>query len=477
MKQEAAELNSFCNAGKARFEKMMKSLLHSQTARITEALKKETAGDISKLTSEKIKTVSIERSTPTELLSLSESMLSGSLLLGYYHAMPESVKTEFADDEFTVGTSFNIPFEEAVDFLKSKISMTKDEWNELERKLQFRAFTVAALNDADMIEAVRGRLAYAVEKGETVWQSWHDIKAMTEDWGERFSPNYWETVYRTNVQSAYNAGRLMQYQNNEPKAWELLFIEDGRTSNVCRGLSGIVGGKTLSSKHSFWDTYGFPPYHFNCRTTFRAVYDDETEVETPRVNPPMKEIRRHFKPQTGFGGNPIEKESWWKLTPQMIARAQRYNITADIVAQANEFDMQSYFPELLKGYKTEYKGKKGGYVQTALNAEHNLEEIASAKRLADLGHKVYLLPKNDVTKSPDMLIDNEIGEIKHCSSLNSIDQQLRKSIHQGSRITCLDISGNLNIKQIRKTIDDRRKRTENKLKKVIVFFNGNVFKF
>ena len=48
----------------------------------------------------------------------------------------------------------------------------------------------------------------------------------------------------------------------------------------------------------------------------------------------------------------------------------------------------------------------------AKNSDHSDIEIKSAKRLADLGHKVYLLPRTRKTASPEMIIDNEIGEMK-----------------------------------------------------------------
>jgi hypothetical protein len=51
-----------------------------------------------------------------------------------------------------------LPFEEAVSFMKSRIPMTKTEWNGLEPKLRFRAFTVARLAQVDYIDTVRGRL-------------------------------------------------------------------------------------------------------------------------------------------------------------------------------------------------------------------------------------------------------------------------------------------------------------------------------
>ena len=58
---------------------------------------------------------------------------------------------------------------------------------------------------------MRGRLVYALEKGEGFEQAWEDVRALAEEDGSTIKPGYWETVYRTNVQTAYNAGRRMQF--------------------------------------------------------------------------------------------------------------------------------------------------------------------------------------------------------------------------------------------------------------------------
>ncbi|MGF7110468.1 hypothetical protein J2Z29_003046, partial [Treponema pedis] len=94
-----------------------------------------------------------------------------------------------------------MPFEEAIQFLKSEIPMNKKEWSDLERKLQFRAFTVARLTEEDYIQAVKNKLVAALEKGEGIAETWEDVKAIAEKNGSSFSPGYWETVYRTNTQS------------------------------------------------------------------------------------------------------------------------------------------------------------------------------------------------------------------------------------------------------------------------------------
>ncbi|WP_253702936.1 phage minor head protein [Treponema denticola] len=413
---------------------------------------------------------------------------ASSLLIGMEHAAGNiSLADDTGQPDLDISFSTEpLPFEEAIDFFKGKVSLTKEEWEDLEPKLRFRAFTVARLAEADHIEMLRGRLLHAIEKGEHFTETWKDVKAFTEEADQPFSARYFETVYRTNIQSTYNAGRLMQYQNNMPPAWELLFIEDGRTSDICRGLASIAGnGKALAASHSFWSTYGFPPYHFNCRTTFRAVYDYEIGRGMEIENVPMKQIRENFKPQEGFGGNPIEKESWWKITPAMLERADKYGVTADIIAQARDLDMQSYFPELLQDYDVMYKGKKGGYVQIAKTnkenknkVEHNDNEIASAKRLADLGHKVYLLPRSDFASSPDMLIDNEIGEMKHIhtDTRRTIREHIRKGgDKQRARTLYIQIQSQ---KQKDRLLQIMKEEIENiPTQTLLLDFNGSIIKY
>ena len=362
-----------------------------------------------------------------DLVKTTERAIASSLLMGMRHA---DTKIELSDDFEFETSAENLPFEEAVDFFKSKVTLPKSEWQELEQKLRFRAFTVARLAECDFIEEARRRILHALEEGETLQDILTDIKDIVKKDGSDFKAGYWETVFRTNIQSSYNAGRLMQYRNNMPPAWELLVIQDDRTSDICKGIVPLAGnGRALRSDHPFWKEYGFPPYHFNCRTTFRAVYDYEIGKTTEVSDVPIKEIREEFKLQKGFGGNPIEKESWWKLTPSMIERADKYGITTDIVAQARELDMQSYFPELLKGYEPVYQSASGGYVQMAVNSDHNPDELAAANRLADLGHKIYLLPRSYSASSPDMIIDDEIGEIKNIDSIKygTIREHIRKS--------------------------------------------------
>ena len=407
------------------------------------------------------------------------------LLLGYDHtienievssnAKPKKQNDKqlnFSDDSFFNGDDFNTPFEEAIEFLKSKIPMTKTEWNELEKKLRFRAFTVGALSEADAIEKVKQALIDNLEKGEPFYKAWEKFKDIANSDGEDYFARYFETVYRTNIQSAYNAGRLMQYKNNTPPAWELLFMEDSRMSDICTNLMNEVGRQAIKSDDAFWSTVGFPPYHFNCRTTFRAVYPDELQTGEIKITEPQNPAPL----ANGFGGNPLDKESFWKLTDTMLERAEKYGITAGIVAQARELDMQSYFPELLQGYKIEYEPKGTGYVHVTKNWEYSKKEMDVAKCLADAGYKIYLLPRNQLIKSPDMIINDEVGELKECSSLTSIDNNLRQAIHQRARVPVLSLTFNTSLNKITSIISRRLERSKNEVKYILVILNNLIYK-
>lgn len=378
---------------------------------------------------------------------------ASSLLIGMEHA---AGNISLADDEIQpdLDISFSVeplPFEEAIDFFKGKVSLTKEEWEEIEPKLRFRAFTISRLAEADHIEMLRGRLLHAMEKGEYFAETWKDVRAFTEDADQPFSARYFETVYRTNIQSAYNAGRLMQYQNNMPPAWELLFIEDGRTSDICKGLAAIAGnGKALAASHSFWSTYGFPPYHFNCRTTFRAVYDYEIGQGMEIENVPMNRIRQNFNPQEGFGGNPIEKESWWRLTDKMKERIERYGIKEDVEAAAkaagiDNFDVRLAHNELGKR-RLQGTDFKANIIEGADPKPH---EVEIAKILSENGYEVFFTPENTFIqgmKNPEGVIPNldKIVEMKRITSpsLEKIADNIKEAVYQKTEIVVLNLKGN-----------------------------------
>ncbi len=174
-----------------------------------------------------------------------------------------------------------------------------------------------------------------MENGEGYAGFYETVKDLTDENLMRLKPGYWETVFRTNTQSAYTAGKLLSWQNDMPAAIQLCVTEDSRTSKICRNLVRQNGnGIILPVNHPFWQKYGYPPYHFNCRTSIHAVYNDETgkipygatSAGGLNVSNPPLNYFDNFKPQQGFGGNPLDTGNWWDLTEGQRKLAKKYGL-------------------------------------------------------------------------------------------------------------------------------------------------------
>ena len=264
------------------------------------------------------------------MVSAIEKLIGSSYMLGLIHAEEEKPDRKInAADETEIPA---VPFNEAMQFLKSKVPMSKAEWLELEPKLRFRAFTVAQLGSAEVVDKAKQILLKSFEKGGgTYSDTWEELKKKVNVNALDIKPGYWENVFRTNTQSAYIAGKLQQYENSNVAAYQLMVIEDGRTSRICRHLLTASGyGMIISVDHPFWKKYGFPPYHFQCRTSIRAIWPSQVgKLGNMVENPTMKSLSK-FKVQEGFGGNPLVKNDWWKMTANMRKLAKKYGLLEKI---------------------------------------------------------------------------------------------------------------------------------------------------
>ena len=112
-----------------------------------------------------------------------------------------------------------------------------------------------------------------------------------------------------------------------------------------------------SVDHPFWKKYGFPPYHFQCRTSLRAIWPSQVgKLGNMVENPTMKSLSK-FKVQEGFGGNPLDNGNWWMMTPQQMERAIKYGCLNRFNREENIF---ADYNKVWKGY-TRHEGKNGGW--------------------------------------------------------------------------------------------------------------------
>lgn len=204
----------------------------------------------------------------------------------------------------------SLPPEEAIASLRRRVAMTKGEFAKLSGKERAQAFTVAGVTDLDLISEVLEAITDAVAHGLGYEEFVAQIGAKLEaEWGTSVAnPGArLETIFRTNVQTAYAAGRYEEATDPDTLAvrpyWMFSAILDGRTTPVCEACDGIVRPAT----DAFWFTHE-PPCHFNCRSTIITLSEDLALEEGISHEPPAW----FAPPAKGFGGPP---DLAWEPTP------------------------------------------------------------------------------------------------------------------------------------------------------------------
>ncbi len=110
-----------------------------------------------------------------------------------------------------------------------------------------------------------------------------------------------ENIFRTNVMSAYNAGRyeiLNDPVNRELRPYRRFEATlDDRTDDDCEECDGVV----LPADDTWWLDH-LPPLHFQCRCTFTALDDEEAADEG------IDEAGPDVDALDGFGQAPTEDD-------------------------------------------------------------------------------------------------------------------------------------------------------------------------
>lgn len=169
--------------------------------------------------------------------------------------------------------ALTLAFAEALNFFQAKDIVTPDEWDRLSDQARKRAFSVAGVTKASIIGQAWKAIDTALAKGTTFGDFQAEVgPALERAWGGSVKAPNWrlETIFRTNVQSAYSAGR---YQvTMDPDIVELrpfrMFdaIMDSRTSAVCEACDGTI----LPLDDPWWSGH-LPPCHHACRSGFISL--------------------------------------------------------------------------------------------------------------------------------------------------------------------------------------------------------------
>lgn len=193
-------------------------------------------------------------------------------------------------------------FDEAVEWFRKRLAISPEEFAALEAEAKRRAFSIAGATQMSVVKDVWDAVDKAVAEGVSLGKFKKEVgPALTEEWGKKNSPRV-ETIYRTNTQHAYNAGRWKQATHpavlKMRPYWKLQVEVDDRTSEVCEDLAGTI----LPANDPWWDSH-YPPLHFNCRSAVTTLSREQAEAEGIDTSEDDGEDA-----DEGFGRTPDQRE-------------------------------------------------------------------------------------------------------------------------------------------------------------------------
>jgi SPP1 gp7 family putative phage head morphogenesis protein len=197
-------------------------------------------------------------------------------------------------------------YDEAIRAFRRRVPLPDPLFRELDAAEKQRAFWVAGVTQARVVQEVMDAVERAVRDGTTLEAFKEEVGAQLEEsWGGE-SPARVENVFRTNVMGAYNSGRTEIFTDplvlEARPFWRFDAVGDYATlqSNcVCAELDGTV----LPADDPFWRTHT-PPLHHNCRCILTALDPEEAEDEgVSRKAPDVESSPEGF-------GRPADAEKW-----------------------------------------------------------------------------------------------------------------------------------------------------------------------
>lgn len=213
--------------------------------------------------------------------------------------------------------------EEAVAYLESLNIKVAWNWQEQLKAIKEKAFTISKITNAALLQDIHDQLISAVKEGTSYDEFKTKVEEILKNRGylKKEDGSQWrlDTIYRTNLQTSYMAGRYEQQQEviNEFPYREFIAITDNRTTDGCLQLNGTV----LPANDPFW-SINYPPRHFNCRSRVVMHNDTTLELYNKKVSDPAS--YRNVKPAEGFDHLlGVYKPDISKFTPVLQKKLKR----------------------------------------------------------------------------------------------------------------------------------------------------------
>jgi SPP1 gp7 family putative phage head morphogenesis protein len=199
--------------------------------------------------------------------------------------------------EVNLAYACGLPPEKAIAYFEAKGYAFSWDWREVWQEAHAKAFTVAGVLKSDVLQDIRAGVQTALKEGKTLSQFERELEPLLKKrgWlgkgevrnaatgeveGRRLGPHRLTTIYRTNMQTSYMAGRYKSFMENAAARpyWEYVAVMDSRTRPEHAALNGLV----FPAGDPFWNSF-WPPNGYRCRCRVTALTAREAKAEGVRL--------------------------------------------------------------------------------------------------------------------------------------------------------------------------------------------------
>ena len=214
------------------------------------------------------------------------------------------------------GETFSLPPEKAIAFYQNNGLRRSFAWQDMINEEHAYAFTVAKMMDRDLLATTKELIDKMIAEGRTIQDFNKELIPHLQRkgwWGkddlldpktgmvvnaQLGSPARLETIFRTNMQSAYAVGAWEAIESVKDSLPYLMYdaVDDGRAREEHARFDGLV----LPVDHPFWKEH-YPPNDYNCRCGTIQMDADDLEDEGLEVSPDPDIKRKPWtNPLTGI---------------------------------------------------------------------------------------------------------------------------------------------------------------------------------
>lgn len=314
------------------------------------------------------------------------------------------------------GMTGSFVFKAAVEFLKKKKSVSKEEFLKMDEASRAKAFMVSGYTKAEVLDSFLQALTEAVELGSTKEEFQKKMDTFLEENGyEGVNPFKADVIFRTNLQTAYNAGHYKSMTDDTVMKlrpfWQYRTAADG---NV-REEHAQMHGKVYRADDPIWDVW-YPPNGFRCRCSVVSLSERQVKERglTVETKPPRKVDREtgeilESRPDKGFATNPA-KQVWEPdltvlSTPVRKVFEKRKRKMPQILKNATDGRMGAGKED--DGVITRYNAIRCG-MKTGKSMENQIMYALEGLNVSEAPDEIKILPLGTVhSQKGDFVVDDE----------------------------------------------------------------------